>query len=145
MTELPPALQQIAVRVDRVDPALVAAVQKQLIASGAQIIASADAAARLELAEGGIERRLLSLTSGGKAREYLLVLSIRFGLIAAEEAPAANRHRQPSQRITLERTYRFDEANVLGSGDAEAQLRREMVVEAAQRIVRRLQMQEVAQ
>lgn len=89
----------------------------------------------LTLLADGFERRLLSVGSTGKAREFELYYNVSF-----EVHDQAGKELLPKTDISLVRDYRFDETQVLGKDAEEAVLRQDMVRDATQQILRRLQM-----
>ena len=83
----------------------------------------------------GFERRLLSVGATGKAREFELYYNVNFDV-----HDQAGKALLPKTDISLVRDYRFDETQVLGKDAEEAVLRQDLVRDAAQQILRRLQM-----
>lgn len=89
----------------------------------------------LTILTDGFERRLLSVGATGKAREFELYYTVAF-----EVRDQAGKELLPKTDISLVRDYRFDETQLLGKDAEEAVLRQDMVRDAAQQILRRLQM-----
>lgn len=111
------------------DPAATA-VRRALTDAGARLTESADVRT-LVLYDERIETQVISVsTVTAKANEYRLRYGISFRLDnAGEFAP---------QTIRLVREYTFDPTQVLAKEQEERELVREMQVDAAQQIVRRL-------
>jgi LPS-assembly lipoprotein len=78
-------------------------------------------------------RRVLSVGSGGRAREYELYHVVEFDVRGPGEAV-----RLEHQALTAIRDYSFDETQVLGKAGEEAVLREDMNRELASRILRQL-------
>lgn len=107
----------------------------ELRRSGSRIIQDRQQAKLLlTLLTDGFERRLLSVGTTGKAREFELYYSVTF-----EVRDQAGKELLPKTDISLVRDYRFDETQLLGKDAEEAVLRQDMVREAVQQILRRLQ------
>ena len=88
----------------------------------------------LTILTDGFERRLLSVGATGKAREFELYYTVSF-----EVHDQAGKQLLPKTDISLVRDYRFDETQLLGKDAEEAVLRQDMVRDAVQQILRRLQ------
>lgn len=88
----------------------------------------------LTILTDGFERRLLSVGATGKAREFELYYTVAF-----EVRDPAGKELLPKSDISLVRDYRFDETQLLGKDAEESVLRQDMVRDAAQQILRRLQ------
>ena len=76
----------------------------------------------------------LSLSSGGRVREYLLTKKVAFTVHDAE-----GRDWLPASEFTVRRSYTFNESEVLARDLQEQRLLKEMQTDAVQQIVRRLQ------
>ena len=79
------------------------------------------------------DSRVLSVTSTGKAEEYLLTYEVSFRLTDAKEQPLSE-----PQTVRVQRDYRYDPLNVLAKEREEQELRRELQRDAVQQILRRL-------
>lgn len=107
----------------------------ELRRSGSHIIQDRQQAKLLlTILTDGFERRLLSVGATGKAREFELYYTVNF-----EVRDQAGKELLPKTDISLVRDYRFDETQLLGKDAEEAVLRQDMVRDAAQQILRRLQ------
>jgi len=101
----------------------------------AQLVADpAKAQAILEITSITEDKGVLSLSSGGRVREYLLTSRVAFNV-----HDAAGRDWLPAGEITLRRSYTFSESEVLAREAQEQRLLRDMQTDAVQQIVRRLQ------
>jgi LPS-assembly lipoprotein len=95
-------------------------------AAGAEVILDVGAVAD--------DKSVLSLSSGGRVREYLLVKRVSIAL-----HDAAGRDWLPASEVVIRRAYTFNESEVLARESQEARLLKEMQSDVVQQIVRRLQ------
>jgi len=79
------------------------------------------------------DSQVLSVSSIGKADEYLLKYEVSFRLTGKDGKEVAE-----SQTIRVQRDHAFDRLNVLSKEREEQELRREMQRDAVQQILRRL-------
>ena len=82
----------------------------------------------------GDDKQVLSLSGGGRVREFLLTKRAVIGVHDAN-----GRDWLPTAEITVRRSYTFNEAEVLAREAQEQRLLREMQTDIVQQIVRRLQ------
>jgi len=87
----------------------------------------------LRFGEVSFDKRVLSLSGGGRAREFELEYRIRYELLDARGRPLA----APGE-ITLRRDFSFAESQALAKEAEELQLIRDMQLDAAAQILRRL-------
>ena len=80
------------------------------------------------------DKQVLSLSGGGRAREYLLTKRVNFALHDSN-----GRDWLPSGEIVVRRSFTFNESEVLAREAEETKLLREMQSDAVQQIMRRLQ------
>lgn len=80
-----------------------------------------------------IENQVLSVSSTGKADQYLMMYEVSFRLVGKDNKPLSE-----PQTIKLQRSYTFDRLNVLGMEKVATELRSEMQRDAVQQILRRL-------
>jgi LPS-assembly lipoprotein len=80
------------------------------------------------------DKQVLSLSGGGRAREYQLTKRVTFALHDAQ-----GRDWLPAGEIVIRRAFTFNESEVLAREHEEAKLLKEMQADAVQQIVRRLQ------
>jgi LPS-assembly lipoprotein len=103
--------------------------------SGTRTVETAkDATVTLELSTVADDKTVLSLSSGGRAREYQLTKRVTFNLRDAE-----GREWLPAGEIVIRRGFTFNESEVLARETEEARLLREMQTDVVQQVVRRLQ------
>jgi LPS-assembly lipoprotein len=113
-----------------------AAELKRALEGGGTTIAETAAAAQvtLDLLNVADDKQVLSLTGGGRVREYSLTKRVTFGV-----RDTAGRDWLPAAEIVVRRSYSFNESEVLAREAQESRLLREMQTDAVQQIVRRLQ------
>lgn len=130
--QLPPALSTVAV-VDAAPATDIAPdLRRALKSRGVQVTDVAPL--RLLLRSESFSKRVLSVDSEGRAQEYSLGYTVRFGLQGDEGLVWL-----PEESISLSRDLRFDATAVLGTSSEEVQLKEEMRRDAVLRILRRLQ------
>jgi LPS-assembly lipoprotein len=93
----------------------------------------ANADAILEILNEQQEKVVLSLSSAGRVREFLLRYRVAFRLL-----DPANRVLIPASEITLQRDLTYDDTATLGKENEEALLYRDMKNDAAEQLLRRL-------
>lgn len=104
-------------------------------ASGARVVDTAQGAqAILDITAYGDDKQVLSLSGGGRVREYTLTKHVAFRVRDTD-----GRDWLPAADITVRRTYSFNESEALAREAQEVRLLREMQSDAVQQIVRRLQ------
>jgi LPS-assembly lipoprotein len=94
----------------------------------------ADAQAILDITNVVDDKSVLSLSSGGRVREYVLTKRVSFNV-----HDAAGRDWLPAGEIAIRRSYTFNESEVLAREVQEQRLLRDMQTDAVQQIVRRLE------
>jgi len=110
---------------------------KRTLENGGQtrIVATpADAQAILDITNVVDDKGVLSLSSGGRVREYVLTKRVSFNV-----HDAAGRDWLPAGEIAIRRSYTFNESEVLAREVQEQRLLRDMQTDAVQQIVRRLE------
>jgi LPS-assembly lipoprotein len=80
------------------------------------------------------DKEVLSLSSGGAAREYQLIKRVSFRLHDKDGADW-----MPAGEIVIRRSFTFNESQVLARDLEEQRLQRDMQTDAIQQIMRRLQ------
>jgi LPS-assembly lipoprotein len=93
-----------------------------------------DAQVTLDLANIADGKDVLSLSGGGRVREYALS---KRATIAVHDSEG--RDWMPAAEIVVRRSYSFNESEVLAREAQEAKLYKEMQTDVVQQIVRRLQ------
>ena len=109
---------------------------KRALAGGGTTQVDSAAAAQVIFDVSGVtdDKQVLSLSGGGRAREYLLTKRVTFAL-----HDAGGKDWLPAAEIVVRRSYTFSESEVLAREAEEARLFKEMQTDAVQQIVRRLQ------
>ncbi len=109
---------------------------KRALAGGSTTLVDSAAAAQaiLDLSTITDDKQVLSLSGGGRAREYLLTKRLTFSL-----HDVAGRDWLPAAEVVVRRSYTFNESEVLAREAEEAKLLKEMQSDAVQQVVRRLQ------
>jgi LPS-assembly lipoprotein len=104
-------------------------------AGGARVVDNAAAAeVILDVPAPGDDKSVLSLSGGGRVREYLLTKRVVYSL-----RDASGREWLPATEITLRRSYTYAETEVLAREYEEVRLFKEMQADVVQQIARRLQ------
>lgn len=105
-----------------------------LEANGVQIADTSDQAQlTLHIVSEAADRQILSLSGGGRVREYLL--RYRISLRAYDQK---QQDWLAPEEFTLQRDYSFDDSQVLAKEQEEALLYQNMRSDAVQQILRRL-------
>jgi len=117
-------------------PTFAAAVKRSIEGSGSAktVEAPADAQVILDIPAVVDDKSVLSLSGGGRVREYALSKRVAFVL-----HDTAGRDWLPAGEITVRRTYSFNESEVLAREAQEQKLLGEMQTDAVQQVSRRLQ------
>ena len=103
--------------------------------AGTHVTATAkDATVTLDITGVTDNKEVLSLSSGGRVREYQLTKRVRFSLHDTE-----GHDWLPAGEIVIRRAYTFNESEVLAREAEETKMLKEMQTDAVQQIVRRLQ------
>lgn len=108
--------------------------RRSLASSGVKLVtAPEEAELHLELMGETTEKRILSLSGGGKVREYELIYRVTLRLRdAASELWGA------PQVVEVRRDYSYDDTQLLAKEGEEARLYKDMHNDAAREIMRRL-------
>ena len=109
---------------------------KRALSGGSTTLTDNAAAAQaiLDLSNITDDKQVLSLSGGGRAREYLLTKRLTFAL-----HDAVGKDWLPAGEVVVRRSYTFNESEVLAREAEEAKLLKEMQSDAVQQVVRRLQ------
>ena len=109
--------------------------KRALAGSGPTLVDSAAAAQVIfDVANVTDDKQVLSLSSGGRAREFLLTKRVTFAL-----HDAAGKDWLPAGEIVIRRSFTFSESEVLAREAEEARLFKEMQTDVVQQVARRLQ------
>ena len=112
-----------------------AELKRALAGSGTTLVDSAAAAQVIfDVSNVTDDKQVLSLSGGGRAREYLLTKRVTFAL-----HDAGGKDWLPAAEIVIRRSFTFSESEVLAREAEEAKLYKEMQTDAVQQVVRRLQ------
>ncbi len=130
--QLPPELSEIAVKDSTTD----IAPDLRYALKNAGVRVSDSAAMVLQIRAEQYDKRVLSVDSVGRAREYDLSYTVRF--LLKEEGIAGDKGVVwiPEVPVSQTRELRFDTAAVLGTAREEAQLKTEMRHDAVLQILR---------
>lgn len=109
--------------------------KRALAGSGPTLVDNAAAAQVIfDVSNVTDDKQVLSLSGGGRAREYLLTKRVTFAL-----HDAAGKDWLPAAEIVIRRSFTFSESEVLAREAQEAKLYKEMQTDAVQQVLRRLQ------
>lgn len=132
---LPAIMSVTQVRAANDNSELVRSLKRALKASDIQLVDNEQQAQSiLQLSGERQDRRVISVDSRGRAREYALSYQISFQLLA----PNTELHFE-QQTLKLQRDFLFDAEDVLGKGREEATLIRDMQQDMVRLIMLRLQ------
>ena len=102
---------------------------------GTKLVESAAAAqVILDVASIVEDKQVLSLSGGGRVREYALTKRVLFSVHDAN-----GRDWLPAAEVVIKRTYSFNESEALAREAQEQRLLAEMQTDAVQQVLRRLQ------
>jgi len=109
--------------------------RRALEGGGTKLVDTATAGqAILDISGVADDKQVLSLSGGGRVREYQLTKRVTFALHDAN-----GKDWLPAGEIVVRRSYTFNESEVLAREFQEARLLKEMQTDAVQQIMRRLQ------
>jgi LPS-assembly lipoprotein len=118
-------------------PTIAADLKRTLKSNGIKIVPLPEQAEmQLELMGEGIEKRILSLSGGGKVREYELLYRANFRTRATGSETWG-----PTQTVDSRRDYSYDDALLLAKEGEETRLNNDMRADATREIMRRLSAQ----
>lgn len=137
--QLPAAMQQTYIDASSVNGDLVRSLSIALRASDIQLLdAPSSEAAQLKLFNETRSKRVVSVDSRGRAREYTLSYAISFSLVGSQPATDET-FRIEQQDLQIDRDFLFDPEDVLGNARGESQLYEEMRQDLVRLILLRLQ------
>ncbi len=137
--QLPAAMQQTYIDAASVNADLVRSLSIALRASDIELLdAPNDDAAQLKLFKETRSKRVVSVDSRGRAREYTLSYAISFTLTGRQPA-SGEALRIEQQNLQIDRDFLFDPEDVLGNARGESQLYDEMRQDLVRLILLRLQ------
>ncbi len=108
--------------------------EKNLRSNQINVVESDSATAVLRILNEETERVVLTVDNDGKAREFELLLKIRFDVRRPDNSVLLDQ-----QTVDLNRDFVFDISDLLGANEEEQELFNEMRRDAAKLIVYRLQ------
>ena len=134
VTELPPTLKTVYLAAETAPADFRDELRAGLRSAGARLVEEPlEKGAVLKILQVSDDRRVLSVNSiTGKVQEYELFYSVRFSLTDGSGTELIR-----PQKVSLTRDFRFNETEVLGKSQEEAQLKREMRREVVQQLLRR--------
>jgi LPS-assembly lipoprotein len=122
-------------------PGLAAGLTRSLKFNGISVVNAPELAElQLDLLSEAYEKRILSLSGGGKVSEYELLYHVTFRTRTAGTDPWG-----PPQTIEQRRDYSFDNTLLLAKEGEEARLNNDMRNDAIREIIRRLSAQKPRQ
>jgi len=135
---LPAAMQTTYIVSSQANSGLVRRLKRSLKASNITISAlPTDAAATLTLSQETRKKRIVSVDSNGRAREYALTYAVTFEVTK----PADDFNIEP-RTVRISRDFIFDSQAVLGNQREESQLYDDMQQDLVRLILQRLQSQQ---
>lgn len=133
--QLPESMEKTFIQAANQNSELLRTLKRNLKASDIIIVDDIQkATAVLKIVSESQQKRILSVDSRGRAREYELSYVIRFSLQANE-----SEFGMEEQVLALEREFLFDTEDVLGKGREEATLIKDMQQDMVRLILLRLQ------
>ena len=133
--DVPYAFDTLYINAPTAGPLVVELKRVLASATGARVVDKVEGAqAILDITAYGDDKQVLSLSGGGRVREYTLTKHVAFRLRDTD-----GRDWLPAGDITIRRTYSFNESEALAREAQEVRLLREMQSDAVAQIVRRLQ------
>jgi len=132
-TPLPEPLKVTFVQAEDRQSDFVQGLRKALIASGAQLAKSSDAASgTVRIVKDEVKREVLSVSARNTPREYEVTYTVRFSV------SAGGKELLPEQEVALSRDYSFDETTLLAKEHEEALLREALAKDLVGIVMRRL-------
>ncbi len=133
--DLPPALASTYIETNGADSNLIKRLRSSLLGNGVVVTANrSEATAILRILRDSYDRRVLSVGGGRKIREYEIHYAVQFELVELGGDPLV-----APQTVELFRDYTYDEDDILGKQGEEASIRKDMIREAGDRILRIIQ------
>lgn len=132
---LPPQMSHTYIEVANQNTELYRVLKRTLKVSGVDVVDSQQQAQSvLNMGNEQLEKRVLSVDTQGRAREYEINYQISFSVQANE-----NKFSLAEQTLKLQRDFLFDTEDVLGKGREEATLIKDMQQDMVRLIMLRLQ------
>ncbi|MDH5483783.1 MAG: LPS assembly lipoprotein LptE [Gammaproteobacteria bacterium] len=131
--KLPEQMQRTYVQAENQNSELIPYLKRALRSSGVQLAESPQqATAILHLSHESHNKRVISVDSQGRAREYELSYGVSFELSSDTDFAVK------PQRLQLQKDFLFDPENVLGKDREEQMLIRDMQSDIVLQIMRKL-------
>ena len=133
--ELPPEVRQLALEDTATGSELLPVIKLQLRRNGIKPLDNPEQAKIILIINGeAYKRRVLTVSSVGQVQEFELAYNVDYSIKNVND-PDASLMRQ---KLTIKRDLRFSVDEVLGKAAEEARLKEDMMLAAAERILRRL-------
>jgi len=133
--QLPEAMHTTYVDASTSKSSLVKSLKRNLKLNNITLLdEESDGAAILKINSENKRKRIVSVDSKGRAREYSLVYEINFSVVNTQLNFKVN-----NQLISINRDFLFDTEDVLGNAKGEAQLYSEMQEDLVRLVLLRLQ------
>lgn len=132
-TPLPATLAVTYVQAEDQQSDFVQSLRKALLASGARLADSRDAASgTVRIITDEVKRDILSVSARNTPREYEVVYTVKFSVSTKDKELL------PEQEVSLTRDYSFDERTLLAKEHEESILREALARDLADIVMRRL-------
>ena len=133
--ELPPEINQLAIEDTATGSELAPVLKLQLRRNGIKPLDSSEEAKLILIVDAeAYKRRVLTVSSVGQVQEFELSYDVAYSIKNVAD-PDASLMRQ---NLSIKRDLRFSVDEVLGKVSEEARLKKDMVLAASERILRRL-------
>lgn len=133
--ELPSEVRQLALEDTATGTELMPVIKLQLRRNGITPLESSEQAKLILVVNSeDYKRRVLTVSSVGQVQEFELAYNVDYSIKNVDD-PGASLMRQS---LSIKRDLRFSVDEVLGKASEEARLKQDMVLAAAERILRRL-------
>jgi len=129
--DLPSDLKQVSV-VSQKYSDLVRNISQRFSNSDIKVVNTSDRDLyRVKIVSEVFNRRQLSINISGRVNEYELIYNVTYQISGPDE-------KSKEETLSLYRDYSFDENNIMGNADREAQIKKEMTSNAASLIFTKL-------
>ena len=129
--DLPSDLKQVSV-VSQKYSDLVRNISQRFSNSDIKVVNTSDRDLyRVKILSEVFNRRQLSINISGRVNEYELIYNVTYQISGPDE-------KSKEETLSLYRDYSFDENNIMGNADREAQIKKEMTSNAASLIFTKL-------
>ena len=133
--ELPPELNKLAIEDMATGSEIYPVINLQLKRNGIAPLENSDNAELVLVVNGeAYTNRVMTVSSVGQVQEFELSYKIDYSIRNVKNASASLMR----QRLEIKRDLRFSVDEVLGKASEEARLKKDMILSAAERILRRL-------